>query len=109
MEKKIYSLEEEILRLEGKLAENRKFPITITVESQKMGKKIYKTNVFLLTAVSKTCTFTYRVAEKCNGLDYIKCVIQQINSIDEILEDAKSHVKFLVLSMLKDILNKYKD
>ena len=106
--KKIYSLEEEILRLEGKLAENRKFPITITVESQKMGKKIYKTNAFLLTAVSKTGTFTHRVAEKCNGVDYIKCVIQQINSIDEILKDAEPPVKFLVLSMLKDILNKYK-
>ena len=106
--KKIYSLKEELLRLEGKLAENREFPITITVESQKMGKKVYRTNAFLLTAVSKTGTFTYRVAEKCNGFDYIKCVTQHINSIDEILKDAESPVKFLVLSALKDILNRYK-
>ena len=108
MGKKIYSLEEKILRLEGKLAESREFPITITVESQKMGKKVYKTNAFLLTATSKTGVFTYRVAEKCNGLDYIKCVGRHINSIDEILKEAESPVKFLVLSMLKDILNKYK-
>lgn len=106
--RKIYSLEEELLRFEGKLAENREFPITITVESQKMGKKVYKTNAFLLTAVSKIGTFTYRVAEKCNGFDYIKCVTQHISSIDEILKDAESPVKFFILFMLKDILNKYK-
>ena len=108
MEKNIYSLEEEILRLEGKLAESRQFPITVTVESQKMGKKVYKTNAFLLTAASKIGTFTYRVAEKCNGLDYIKCVFQHINSIDEILKDAEYLVKVLIFPMLKDILNKYK-
>ena len=73
-----------------------------------MGKKVYRTNAFLLTAVSKTGVLTNRVAEKCNGLDYIKCVAQHINSIDEILKDAESPVKFLVLPMLKDILNKYK-
>ena len=106
--KKIYSLEEKLLRLESELAENRKLPITITVESQKMGKKVYKTNTFLLTAVSKTGTFTYRVAEECNGLDYIKCIIQQINSIDEFLKEEESPVKFFVLFTLKDILNKYK-
>lgn len=106
---KIYSLEEEILRLEGKLAENRKFPITITVESQKMGKKVYKTNAFLLTAVNKKGAFTHRVAEECKGFDYIKCVVQHVDSIDEILKDAESPVKFMVLSMLKDILNKYKN
>ena len=105
---KMYSLEE-ALRLEDKLAKNRNFPITITVESQKMGKKVYKTNVFLLTAVSKTDTFTYIVAEECQGLDYIKCVAQYIGSIDEILKDAESPVKLLVISMLKDILNKYKN
>lgn len=105
---KIYSLEEEILRLEGKLAENRKFPITITVESQKMGKKVYKTNSFLLTAVNKKGAFTHRVAEECKGFDYIKCVVQYVDSIDEILKDAYGTVNTIVLSMLQDILNKYK-
>lgn len=105
---KIYSLEEEILRLEGKLAESRKFPITITVESQKMGKKVYKTNAFLLTATSKKGAFTHRVAEECKGFDYIKCVVQHVDSIDEILKDADGPVNTIVLSMLEDILNKYK-
>ena len=106
---KVYSLEEEILRLEGKLAENRKFPITITVESQKMGKKVYKTNAFLLTAISKKGAFTHRGTEKCMGLDYIKCVVKHVDSIDGILKDAESPVKFMVLYMLKNILNKYKN
>lgn len=105
---KIYSLEEEILRLEGELAENRKFPITITVESQKMGKKVYKTNAFLLTATSEKGAFTHGLAEECKGFDYIKCVVQHVDSIDEILKDADGPVNTIVLSMLQDILNKYK-
>ena len=88
----------------------KKFPITITVESKEYGKKVFYTDSLFLTANSRKGTFTLTECQDTKGFTLLKLGIKQIETIEEIVKDEKfKPARFIFLSMLEDILNKYKN
>lgn len=88
----------------------KKFPITITIESKEYGKKVFHTDSLFLTANNKKGPFTLTQCQAVRGFTLLKLGIEQINFIEQIVKNEEfKPAKYIFLSMLKDILDKYKD
>lgn len=88
----------------------KKFPITITVESKEYGKQVFHTDGLLLTANNKKGVFTLTQCQGALCFTWLKLGIKQIESIEEIVKNEEfKPARYIFLSMLEDILNKYKD
>lgn len=102
-------LDKDIEALEKENSEKKFFPITITVESKEYGKKVLHTDSLLLTANNKNGVFTLTQCQDARGFTLLKLGIKQIDSIEEIIKNEKfKPARYIFLSMLEDILNKYK-
>lgn len=87
----------------------KEFPITITVESKEYGKKVFHTDSLFLTANNRKGTFTLTQCQRARGFTLLKLGIKQIDSIEEIIKNEElKYAKCIFLSMLEDILNRYK-
>lgn len=102
-------LNKDIEALEKENSE-KKFPITITVESKEYGKKVFHTDSLFLTANNKKGAFTLTQCQDARGFTLLKLGIKQIDSIEEIVKNEEfKPARYIFLSMLEDILNKYKN
>ena len=88
----------------------KEFPITITVESKKYGKKVFYTDSLFLTANNKKGAFTLTQCQDVRGFTLLKLGVKQIETIEEMIRDEKfKPARVIFLSMLQDILDEFSD
>lgn len=87
----------------------KKFPITITIESKEYGKSVFYTDALFLTANNKKGPFTLEQCHGARGFTLLRLGVQQIESIEKIIKSEEFEpARYIFLSMLEDILKKYK-
>lgn len=88
----------------------KKFPITVTVESKDNGKKVFYTDSLFLTTNNKKGVFTLTQCEDVRGYTLLKLGIKQIEVIEEMIKDEKfKPAREIFVSILKDIVDEFSD
>ena len=102
-------LNKDIKALEKENSQKR-FPITITVESKEYGKKVFHSDSLILTANNKKGVFALTQFQDARGLTLLKLGIKQIESIEETIKNEDFEpARHIFLSMLKDIIDQFSD